>query len=71
MTVLEKEIRKLPKAEKISLMEQIWADLSSDSDSLEMPEWHASELEATAERLQQGEERFEDWSEVKRKLRDE
>ena len=71
MTVLQKEIRRLPKTEKISLMEQIWTELSSETDPLEMPEWHASELQVTEKRLQNEEESFEDWAEVKRKLLDE
>ena len=52
-------------------MEQIWTELSSETDPLEMPEWHASELQVTENRLQNEEESFEDWAEVKRKLLDE
>ena len=71
MTTLQKEVQRLPKAEKISLMEQIWTELSSETDPLDMPEWHAAELESTEKRIDAGKETFEDWSEVKVKLIDE
>jgi len=70
MATLEEQAGKLPKLQKISLMEKLWADLSADSEGLEPPEWHASELEATERRIKEGKEHFEDWNEAKRKLRE-
>ena len=69
MTALEKQILDLPKLQKISMMEKLWADLSKEEDRFEVPEWHARELEKTEQRLAEGKEQFEDWTEAKRKLR--
>ena len=70
MTALEEEILKLPRLEKISLMEQLWVDLSQQAERFEIPDWHATQLEETEQRLKNGDEQFEDWTEVKQKLRD-
>lgn len=70
MTALDEQISKLSKLQKISIMERIWSELSSDVDGFEAPEWHKRELEQTEQRLAEGKERFEDWAEVKRRLRD-
>ena len=69
MTALEEEILKLPRLEKISLMEQLWVDLSQKAERFDVPAWHATQLEETEQRLKNGEEHFEDWSEAQRKLR--
>jgi len=69
MTALEKEILGLPKLQKISIMEQIWADLSKDENSIEVPEWHLSELESTEERISEGKEDFLDWKAAKQVIR--
>jgi hypothetical protein len=70
MTALEKEILALPKLQKIGLMEQIWADLSRDEDSIEIPEWHRKELENTERALGEGKEHFQDWEAAKQAMRD-
>ena len=70
MTALEKQILSLPKAQKIGLMEKLWSDLSEGTDAFEVPDWHLQVLQQTEERIEEGKEQFEDWDEVKRKLRD-
>jgi hypothetical protein len=71
MTALEEEILKLPKLQKISIMERIWADLSQDEDQVEIPNWHHAELEKAEKGVAEGTEKFEDWDEVKKRLRGE
>ncbi|MEX0289343.1 MAG: addiction module protein, partial [Flavobacteriaceae bacterium] len=71
MTALEEEILKLPKLQKISIMERIWADLSQDEEQIEIPSWHHEELERAEKGLSEGKEKFEDWDEVKKRLREE
>ena len=70
MTALEKQVMNLSKPQKINLMEKIWTNLSQEGDGFEPPTWHASELEETERRVEGGKERFEDWSEAKRRLRE-
>ncbi len=70
MPTLEEEILKLPKLQKISLMEKLWTDLSQANDQFGSPAWHSLELEETERRVEEGKEHFEDWSEAKRRLRE-
>jgi len=70
MATLEEQVRRLPKAQKISLMESLWADLSHDADTFQPPAWHAGELEETERLVSEGLEHFEDWTETKRRLRE-
>lgn len=68
MTALEEQILKLPKLQKISIMERIWEDLSQNPEQFEIPEWHKGELERAEKGLAEGKEKFEDWDEVKKRL---
>jgi hypothetical protein len=63
------EIHKLPRQEKLRLMEILWEDLSRDEAEFESPTWHADALRETAERRAQGKETLLDWDEAKGKLR--
>jgi hypothetical protein len=63
------EIQKLPRQEKLRLMEALWEDLSRDEAEIESPAWHADALRETAERVARGEEKILDWEEAKAKLR--
>ena len=67
MSVLE--IQRLPRQEKLRLMEALWADLSRDEAEVESPAWHADALRETAERVARGEEKVLDWEQAKTKLR--
>ena len=69
MTALEQEILQLPRLQKISLMEQLWVNLSQQSDQFELPEWHATQLKETEQQLKDGKEHFENWAEARQKLR--
>ena len=69
MIALEKEIQNLSKIEKISIMEKIWADLTKDEDSIEIPDWHIRELEETEKRINEGKEHFLDWESAKEAIR--
>jgi len=67
MSVLE--IQRLPRQEKLRLMEALWADLSRDEAEVESPAWHADALRETAERVARGEEKVLDWERAKAELR--
>ncbi|MGC9452900.1 MAG: addiction module protein [Oceanipulchritudo sp.] len=70
MTALEEQILKLPKLQKISIMERIWADLIQDAEQVELPDWHRKELERAEQGLAEGKENFQDWDDVKNRLRE-
>jgi len=63
------ELQKLPRREKLKLMETLWADLSRDDAELESPAWHAEALQETSERRARGKETLLDWNQAKTKLR--
>jgi hypothetical protein len=62
-------LRKLPRAEKLRLMETLWEELSRSEDELESPAWHAGELAETERRLAEGKEQMLDWEAAKKELR--
>jgi len=62
-------VRKLPRAEKLRLMETLWEELSRSEEEFESPAWHAEELARTEQRLAEGKEQILDWEEAKKKLR--
>ena len=69
MIALEKEIQNLSKIEKISIMEKIWADLTENADTIEIPDWHIQALEETEKRIKEGKEHFLDWESAKEAIR--
>ena len=67
--ILASDIPKLSKVEKVTMMEILWADLSSSADTLDSPGWHRSELQETESRYLAGDEKPLDWGLAKEKLR--
>jgi len=67
---LEEQVMRLPKAEKLRLMEALWSDLTENPEEFEPPEWHLQELEETERLIAEGKEHFIDWEESKRSLRE-
>jgi hypothetical protein len=59
------EIQKMPRQEKLKLVEALWADLSRDESDFESPAWHADALRETSERRGRGGETVMDWEEAK------
>ena len=70
MSALEKEVLRLPKLQKISMMEKIWEDLSKGPQGLDVPEWPEQGLEKTQQLTDTGEAKFLDWEEAKRQIRE-
>ena len=69
MAINKSEIARMSRAEKVEMIEALWADLSGAADDLPSPEWHAGELERTNARLDAGQETLVDWENAKRDLR--
>lgn len=57
-------VRKLPRNEKLQMMETLWEDLSHSEEEMESPDWHRNALEETEQRN----ETPLDWSEAKKQL---
>ena len=68
MSVQELALR-LPRVEKLRLMEALWDNLSHDEAQVESPAWHKAALRATELRVHSGAETPVDWDVAKRQLR--
>jgi Putative addiction module component len=62
-------LKKMSRGEKLRAMEALWADLSKDDDRLESPEWHAQALREAERAMKNGEAKFSDWKEAKKRIR--
>jgi putative addiction module component (TIGR02574 family) len=63
------DLRKLPRDEKLKIIETLWGDLAADEDSFESPAWHAEELRNTETDLAAGKIPVLDWEDAKKELR--
>lgn len=63
------ELRKLPRDEKLKIIETLWSDLAADEDFFESPAWHGEELRKTEAELAAGRVETLDWEEAKKELR--
>ena len=68
MNILQ-TIDKLPRIEKIKVMEFIWKKLTINDSEFESPAWHKNTLAETESRYEAGKEELIDWSEAKELLR--
>jgi hypothetical protein len=66
---LLQNIQKLPKIEKLVIMEYLWKDIFEENDELNSPEWHKNALAETERRVEEGREEVIDWTEAKIRLR--
>ncbi len=63
------ELRKLPSAEKLKIIETLWSDLAADEGSFSSPAWHEEELKKTEADLAAGRTEVLDWEDAKKELR--
>jgi putative addiction module component (TIGR02574 family) len=62
-------ISDLSLAQKLDLMEALWADLSRDDKNLESPAWHKEILEDRRKAFEAGKISASDWEEAKKRIR--
>ena len=55
--------------EKIHAMESLWEDLCNRAGGVVSPSWHEDVLAEREAAHQRGEDKFEDWDEAKRNIR--
>ncbi|HEV2328506.1 MAG TPA: addiction module protein [Verrucomicrobiae bacterium] len=60
---------KMTVAEKLRIMEAIWADLSGNESQINSPDWHGEELRYREKKIKSGAEKFLSWEAVKKELR--
>ena len=57
-------------ADKLQAMEAIWADLLRSAEQVPSPAWHGDVLRAREARVREGKSHYTDWTEVKRRTRE-
>lgn len=62
------EIRQLPLAEMLQIMESIWEELRAQADQVPVPSWHKTLLDERRKAVTEGREEVLDWDSVKSSL---
>ena len=62
------EVKQLPFAEKVQIMEAIWEDLRAQAERVPVPQWHRELLDGRRKAVEEGREAFLDWDTVKDSL---
>lgn len=63
------ELRKLPPAEKLKIVETLWADLAKEEATFPSPSWHTTELRKTEAEFSASRVEVLDWDDAKKELR--
>jgi putative addiction module component (TIGR02574 family) len=64
------ELRALPVAERLKLIEDLWESIETDADALPLPDWHRSEIDRRLDALNAGDSVGAPWDEVRRRIAD-
>ncbi len=55
--------------EKLNAMEMLWDDLCRRSSDFSSPSWHEDVLKEREQRIKDGKDRFVDWDQAKKDIR--
>ena len=69
MDRIELPVSRLSLAQKLDLMETLWADLSRDQENLESPAWQEDVLNDRARALEAGRTTASEWEQAKERIR--
>jgi putative addiction module component (TIGR02574 family) len=62
-------LSRLSVAQKLDLMESLWADLTRDEKKLKSPAWHETVLKDRGEAYAAGKITVSDWEQTKKRIR--
>lgn len=62
-------LSKLSFAQKLDLMETLWAELTRDEKKLESPAWHEAVLKDREEAFAAGKVTVSDWEQAKKRIK--
>ncbi|MFH0813451.1 MAG: addiction module protein [Pseudomonadota bacterium] len=62
-------LSQLSLAQKLDLMETLWADLTRDGKTLKSPAWHETVLKDREEAFAAGEVTVSDWEQAKKRIK--
>ena len=68
MTPELQNLEKLPLAERIQLVEDLWDSIARDQEELPIPEWQKAELLRRQQEYRENPQSAQPWPEVKRSI---
>jgi hypothetical protein len=69
MERIELPLARMSVAQKLDLMETLWADLTQDENEFESPAWHKTVLEDREKAFEAGQLTISDWEQAKERIR--
>jgi putative addiction module component (TIGR02574 family) len=69
MKRVDLRLSKLSVAQKLDLMETLWADLTRDEKKLKSPAWHDTVLRDREEAYEAGKATVSDWEQAKKRIK--
>lgn len=63
--IAQAEIRQMTLLEQVALLETVWAEISSNSENVDVPQWHKDLLDQREDDLQAGRATILDWETAK------
>jgi len=69
MKRVDLSLSQLSFAQKLELMEALWADLTRDEKKLESPAWHQTVLKDREEAFAAGKVTVSDWEQAKKRIK--
>ncbi|CAN5611271.1 hypothetical protein BH20VER1_BH20VER1_08970 [soil metagenome] len=61
-------LAEMSRADKLRVMEALWADLSQQQESFDSPPWHGEALRKAEEAVKSDHAQFTDWDEAKQRV---
>jgi hypothetical protein len=69
MKKVDLPVSQLSLAQKLDLMETLWAELSRDQKALKSPDWHETVLKDREEAFATGKATISDWDQAKKRIK--
>lgn len=69
MTPIDLPLAELTVAQKLDLMERLWANLSANEAAFASPDWHGTVIAERLQAVEEGQATYGDWNEAKERLR--
>jgi hypothetical protein len=69
MKKIDLPVSQLSLAQKLDLMETLWAELSRDEKALKSPAWHETVLKDREEGFAAGKATISDWDQAKKRIK--
>ena len=64
------DIQEMTAVEKLQTRGLLWDDICHNTTNIVSPDWHGNILKKREDQLQQGQEKFQDWTQAKNEIWD-